>query len=272
MSQAAPRPVDPSRQPRLWLEQNCGTLRTVVRQVARARKLSDPDRDELFSMVCARLVQDDYRALRGFKGQSRITTYLNVLTRRVLLDWQISTWGKWRPSARARALGPAAVRLERRVVRDGEPLAAALDTLDRSAAGGTLAAPEVVALLSHPAWIRRAFVSLDHVEAATPASLDPLVLLIARSHHHARRQVYGCLYEAIRSLPADDRRLVRMRHIEGRRVNDIAARFGMEPKRLYRRLARVHGRLRVIIESMGVTANQAMECVAHDGPEVPLAS
>lgn len=272
MSQASPRPVNPSRHPRRWLELNSGTLRTVVRQVARARKLSDHDRDELFSMVCARLVQDDYRALRRFKGQSRITTYLNVLTRRVLLDWQISAWGKWRPSARARALGPAAVKLERRVVRDGEPLAAALATLDRSAGGGTLAAPEALALLSQPAWVRRAFVPLDHVEMRAPASIDPLVVLIERSSHHARRQVYGCLHEAIRSLPPDDRRLVHMRHIEGRRVNDIAAGFGMEPKRLYRRLARVHGQLRVIIESMGVTAHQALECVAHDGPEVPLAS
>lgn len=272
MSQAAPRPVDPSLNPRLWLERNSATLRTVVRQVARARKLSDLDRDELFSMVCARLVQDDYRALRRFKGQSRITTYLNVLTRRVLLDWQIATWGKWRPSARARALGPAAVQLERRVVRDGEPLTAALDALERSAPDRALSPLEARMLLSRPSWSRRAFVSLDHVEVTATENHDPLVVLMERSRQRGRRQVVGCLKAALRSLPADDRRLVHMRHVEGRRVNDIAAGFGMEPKRLYRRLARVHGQLRTLIESMGVTANQALESVAREGPEVPLAS
>lgn len=272
MSKASPRPVDPSLTPRLWLEQNSTTLRTVVRQVARARKLSDVDREELFSMVCARLVQDDYRALRRFKGQSRITTYLNVLTRRVLLDWQISTWGKWRPSARARALGPAAVQLEKRVVRDGEPLAAALDALDRSNAARKLSLLEARSLLSQPTWSRRAFVPLDHIEVTATAGHDPLTMLLERSRHRSRRQVVGCLKAALRSLPDDDRRLVHMRHIEGRRVNDIAAGFGVEPKRLYRRLARVHGRLRTLIESMGVTPHLALDCMTREGPEVPLAS
>ncbi len=273
MSKAPPRPVDPSLTPRAWLEDNTPLLRTVVRQVARARKLSDADREELFSMVCARLVQDDYRALRRFKGRSRITTYLNVLTRRVLLDWQISTWGKWRPSARARALGPTAVQLERRVVRDGQPLVAALDAVERSpSANRPLSVVEARALLSTPTWARRAFVSLDHVEVTAPECHDPLVVLIERSRHRTRSHVVGCLKAALSRLPADDRRLVHLRHIEGRRVNEIAAGFGMEPKRLYRRLARVHGHLRTLIESMGVTASQAIECVEHEGPEVPLAS
>ena len=67
--------------------------------------------------------------LRRFEGRSSLTTYITVVVQRLFLDRRNRLWGKWRPSAEARRLGPTAVLLERLVSRDGWSAEQALETL-----------------------------------------------------------------------------------------------------------------------------------------------
>ncbi len=57
--------------------------------------------------------------LGKWQGRSSIKTYLTTVINRIYLDFQVQRFGKWRPSAEARRLGPVALRLEQLMFRDG---------------------------------------------------------------------------------------------------------------------------------------------------------
>jgi RNA polymerase sigma factor (sigma-70 family) len=267
---ASPRSPDPSTEPRLWLEQHLSLVQHVVHQVARRRKLPHADVDELVSLVCERLVRDDYRALRAFRGQSRIGTYLTVLACRVLLDWQVALWGKWRPSARARRLGPAAIALERLVVRNGEPLASALAAVTAAGTGAALSEESAWGLVSRPGCNRRTFVAMDGLDLPAPTREDPCWLMLEGQRAQSKHRVMRRLAEAVDRLPAADRRLVQMRHREGLHVSQMADRLGTDRKQLYRRFERIHRTLRAWLETRGVSRVDATEALADAPPSEPL--
>ena len=91
----------------------------IIAFVARRRRLDAGEVDEFASVVRLKLIENDYEVLRRFEGRSSLKTYLTVVIQRFYLDYRVSTWGKWRPSAGARRLGPTAVLLERLTARDG---------------------------------------------------------------------------------------------------------------------------------------------------------
>src|SRR5262245_9404414 len=106
------RPVAPPTPAQLAL------LAQVVRNVAKVGRLSRDDAEDFAQSVQLKFLERDYDVLRRFEGRSSLKTYLTVVVRRLLLDWQDHAYGKWRPTATALRLGPHAVQLERLVNRD----------------------------------------------------------------------------------------------------------------------------------------------------------
>src|SRR5215472_1056914 len=98
---------------------NLPTIEALVQMVARQQRMSWAEAEEFASIVRLRLIENDYAILRKFRGGSTLRTYLTVVIARQALDYRDACWGRWRPSRTARRLGPAAVALERLVVRDG---------------------------------------------------------------------------------------------------------------------------------------------------------
>src|SRR3954467_14400544 len=84
-------------------------IESVIRFVCRRRGLRADDAEEFAAALRPRLVQSDYEILRKYEGRASIQTYLTVVIQRLALDYQAARWGRWRPSAMARAAGPAAV-------------------------------------------------------------------------------------------------------------------------------------------------------------------
>src|SRR5258708_6035165 len=83
------------------------------------RRLRREDAEDLASHVRLRLIENDHAILRRFGGRSSWRTYLTVVIRRLVVDYRTHSWGKYRPSAQARRLGPAGMKLERLIQRDG---------------------------------------------------------------------------------------------------------------------------------------------------------
>src|SRR5690242_17941070 len=86
-------------------------LPQIERIVASIGKRSGLDADALedFSAdVKLRLVDDDYVVIRAFKNRSSFESYIATVVKRLLLDHRNREWGKWRPSAVAKRLGPLA--------------------------------------------------------------------------------------------------------------------------------------------------------------------
>ena len=97
-------------------------IHRVAAAVAGRNGLRGDEVPELASWIVSRLVEDDYAALRKFRGESSLATYLTVVVTMLARDYRIQRWGRWRPSAAARRSGDIAVRLETLVYGRGYTL------------------------------------------------------------------------------------------------------------------------------------------------------
>jgi len=177
------------------------------------------------------------------------------------LDSQITVWGKWRPSAKARRLGPWAVTLERMVVRDQHPLEAALVLAGRPGGADELVAA-AADVCRNRRWSRRTFVPLDDEEMQLSHQQDPLWRLVERDRDRHQRRLRHHLHAALGRLAVADRELLVLRHGHGLRVSEIARRLGAEQVHLYRRFTRIHRRLRTLLGELGVSQHDAVEALA----------
>src|SRR6478672_4714082 len=115
ISMDAPPPLDTRPPEKIFLE-SLPVIREIIAHSARG--LSRQDGEDFSQTVMVRLIEEDYRILREFKGRSSLRTYLAIAIKRMLLDYQNHLWGKWHPSAEAKRLGPTAIWLERLLYRD----------------------------------------------------------------------------------------------------------------------------------------------------------
>lgn len=79
-----------ARAPRAWedfVDRYMGLVVHVINHSAQCRsiRLSPQDREDLCAEVFLALVRDDFAALRHFRGQSSLATYLTVIARRVVV-------------------------------------------------------------------------------------------------------------------------------------------------------------------------------------------
>ena len=256
-------------QGRRVFDQQFGCIETLVRRVARRRRLGYEEEQELYSRVMLHVVEDDYAVLRSFQGRSSWKTYLMVMIQRVLLDWRVQEWGRYRPSAKVRRLGSTAVLLDERINRDGfSPAEAVGDVLGRGVAEH---AAEVEALADAiPRRCRRRLVEGEETLAllAGGERADSRVEDAWREQAHAK--VRGGLAMALARLTDEERGLLRLRFVLGMTVQAIGRKTDAEARLLYRRYATIIRRLRRDLVAMGLTWREVRSMVA--GAEWGLAA
>jgi RNA polymerase sigma factor (sigma-70 family) len=231
---------------------NLPAIESLVQMVARQQRMTWAEAEEFASIVRLRLIENDYAILRKFRGGSSLRTYLTVVIARQALDYRDACWGRWRPSRAARRMGSAAVTLEKLIVRDGLTPEEAWRTLPDAPA----AAPAAELLRTFAAGLqprlRRHYVSIDDLEDSPAAATDPEVDNLMRDH-----RVTAALAGALRTLPPDDSRLLRLRFSEGLSISSIARSEGIDQASLYRRVAALLRRLRRDLEARGIEAPAA---------------
>ena len=225
------------------LTTHLATIDRAIAVVARRRRLSPEEAQELGSDVYLKLLQDDAAALRSFRGDSRLLTFLVIVVERVLLDARIARDGKWRPSASARRLGAVAVALERLVFHDGLRLQEAAAIL-RTSPGIVHTDDELHFLLSLlPVRLRRRMVGEGELERLTAAD-TPADTALAREAAHLRD---AAVRRALAGLTPEDRRLVTLRFEAGLPLSRIARHCGIDERVIYRRFHRVLCGLRTVL-------------------------
>jgi RNA polymerase sigma factor (sigma-70 family) len=230
---------------------NLPAIEGLVQMVARQQRMTWAEAEEFASIVRLRLIENDYAILRKFRGGSSLRTYLTVVIARQALDYRDACWGRWRPSRAARRLGPAAVTLERLIVRDGLTAEEAWRTLPDAPAVADAERLRTFAAGLQPR-VRRHYVSIDDLEESHAGATDPVVHDLMRDH-----RVTAALAGALRTLPPDDSRLLRLRFSEGLSISSIARREGIDQASLYRRVATLLRRLRRDLEARGIEAPAA---------------
>jgi RNA polymerase sigma factor (sigma-70 family) len=253
---AAPPPLPPSGEtPAAYFSARLPDIERAIAFVVRRRRLGPDMAADFASIVHLRLLEHDCAVLRKFEGRSRLQTFLVVVVQRLFLDYRVGMWGKWRPSAEARDLGPLGVKLDRLRSRERltfEEASACLRVGERHGADER----ELWSMWARlPARAPRRFVA-EAAAAMVPADAISPDLALMRRHAGATRVA---LRRAMDRLDADDRRLLALRFAGDRRVADIARVTTADPKGLYRRFDRLLQRLRVDLQAQGISAADVRE-------------
>lgn len=233
-------------------------LDAVVRLVAHRYRLSADEREELGAQVRLRMIEQDYLVLRRFEGRSSIRTYLTTVVTRLFLDERVKAWGKWRPSAVARRLGPQAVQLERLLTRDGLSIDEAVRVL--STGRDDVSVHELRTLAEQlPPRMSRREVTDDALEDMPTEEPDAERLAQRQDVQTTRRRLRDALSGAVTSLSPRERLLLRLRFEEGVTVAQLSRQLDEPQKPLYRTLERLLRTLRAHIVASGVSEADVSE-------------
>lgn len=194
------------------------------------------DAEDFASLAKMKLIEGDYEAFRKFRGEAELTTYLTIVIVRLFHEYGRERWGRWRCSAAAERNGQLAKDLETLVYRDGFRLEEAGEKL-RTAGRTTASDAELARLLAQlrtrsPLRPEQAGSELlDRVPA--DGSADGGV--IAGEIEARRSVVLAALDGALDRLEPEERIIVRMHFVDGRKVADVARALRLDQKALYRR-------------------------------------
>jgi RNA polymerase sigma factor (sigma-70 family) len=224
---------------------------SVIAFVIARHRLPKEEAEDFAATVRLRLLERDCAILRKFEGRSSLRTFLTVVIVRLYKDYRTAQWGRWRPSAQARRLGPQAMQLERLMSRDGLTFEEAAETL--RAGFGVSATIEVMGEWRARLPVRRQrrpvhFDNLDELVVAPPSPL-PVPVLQAQAE-----RALGALRRAVHRSSPEERRMLTLIFANQLTVANTARRCLLDPKRCYRRLARLLNRLRDDVQNAGITA------------------
>lgn len=232
------------------LVQNLPLVERAVAAVCRRRGIFDQDAEDIGQEVLVKLAADDCAALAGFRGESSLSTFVNVVTARICFDEIRRRRGRWRPSLVAERLGYAATRLEILIYRDALGYEEAVAKL---LAEGVVRSPDELDEVFPQLPRRPVRTFVDPEDAPEPTSDEDPEGLAEQSERALHQQhLETALQEALQALTPEDRLILRRLFFEGRTVAQVARELGLEQRPLYRRRDRLLVDLRKALEARGL--------------------
>jgi RNA polymerase sigma factor for flagellar operon FliA len=245
-----------------WIHRS--TIEQAIRLVCRRHRLPLQDAEDFASDARIHFMENDFAALRGFRGDSSLSTYILTVVTHFGQDWRNARWGKWRPSAEARRQGALATHLERLMHRDGLPFEEACETLILSGLATSRRDVDSIAA-TLPVRIRRRFVPDAHLEDHPAAGPAPDAVTDNRAATASARPVVRLLAHVIASMPPGDVVILQLRFGSGLRVVEIAQALRLEQKPLYSRIGRLLSQLRSELEHRGLAADLVRDLLVRQG-------
>jgi RNA polymerase sigma factor (sigma-70 family) len=236
-----------------------GLIERVILWVCARRSLRGADAEDFASTVKLRLIENDYEILARFEGRSSLKTYVTAVINRLYMDYQNQRFGKWRPSAQARRLGPSALRLECLLYRDGLTFEEASGVMQTHF--GAAESRDALYDLSRELPVRSTRAAKAHHRE--PPDVSGGVSAIEQAERRAlAEKTFAALRRALHRLSARDRIVLRLHVESGLSVADVARALGEEQKGLYRRRDALYKRLRLDLEAEGVHGRDARELLS----------
>lgn len=231
---------------------NLPLVERVIAFVCRRHRLRPEEAEEFASTVRLKMVADDYAVLRKFEGKSQLATYLTTVVQRLFLDYRNHLWGKWRPSAEAKRIGPVAVELERLTTRDGLGFEEACTTL-RGNHGVEMSEKELADIVARlPPRQPRHLEGEEALEGYPAPDSRPDHHLLDGEREQIRRRVEAALGRSLTNLPPEDRLILRLRMEDDFTVAEISRALHLDQKPLYRRMEAIFRCLRRALEEDGI--------------------
>jgi RNA polymerase sigma factor for flagellar operon FliA len=219
-------------------------INEAISIICRKHAMQDDEEKDFAQQVHLQLIENDYRILRSYKGNSSLKTYLHTVISRIFID-QVRV--KWHPSAEAKRMGEPVVALEKLIYRDQYTLHEACQILaaipstaiDENAAHDMLGrlhfkTPRLNILDDSEELLRR---------IPDPAP-DPETRLAQKQLHRKKRKVIALIGNIILLLSGEEKLLIKLLFIDGHRISEIARLLRKDDRQLYKRTQSILRKLR----------------------------
>jgi len=249
--------------PQELYESNLALIDRAIAFVCRRNLLCGPEAEDFGQSVHVKLLENDYKVLRKYKGEASLKTYLVTVIQRHLLDWRNHQWGKQRPSAEAQRLGKVALKLEELIRRDGLSVAEACETLLTNH-HLKLSREELERMAAAlPRWLPRWTVGEDEIKNRPAETERPEERILKEELRSEAQRLLAALEKVLGKLPADDRLVIEMCVLGNKKIAEAARFLGLQEKPLYRRREQILARLRGGLEAEGFSWDQVAELLGH---------
>jgi len=224
----------------------------ILARLSRRKCVSADESEDFRSWARVRLIEQEATLLAKFRGKSSLDTYLVTVVHNLLLDYRISKWGKYRPSAAAKRLGSVAMRLEMLLVREGLSFDEAAEVLRRNE--GVSATVEELSAIAQklPTRLPRRFEGEETLARVRGSERAEDRALRGEAATAASR-VEEALDAALLTLSAEDRLILKLHVQDGFSVADVSRTLHLVQKPLYRRLGQLTDKLRRELEARGIS-------------------
>jgi RNA polymerase sigma factor for flagellar operon FliA len=218
----------------IFLE-NRSAIGKIAEFISRKHGLTGADAEDFASVVNLRLIENDYAVLRKFRGESSLNTFLAVVIAGIFRDFQVSRFGKWRPSAVAQSLGPFAIRLETLIFRDHYSTTEAVERV-RKMPHCNLSEKELRKLAGMLPVKTRVRVGRMDMESSISDADDVAAAEDDYATNVDRDRIEAALNDVLTTLDPEDLAIVKMKFWSGISVADVSRMLCTPQKQLYRRL------------------------------------
>ncbi len=238
---------------RQLLEDNMAAVGDAVRFVASRNRLSADMTEELNSRALLHLINHDYAVLRQWRRECSLQTYLTTVIAHVFLDLRNKEWGKAKPPAIARRLGPVALALWRLTHRARLSFDEAVKALqaDRTVAATRDELWDIYAKLPVPS--SRYFVGVSELAEMEQPGADAEVLVEQIERRRLAAKVERGLASSLEGLGDEDRLILKLFFFDNLFLAEIARSLRIDQPRLYPRFQGLMARLRKSLEGQGLS-------------------
>ncbi len=237
---------------------NLPLIEKVAAQSCRRYYLPKEEAEDFLSEVRLKIMADDYAVLRQFQGKSTLKSYLVIVIKRHMADFQNHRRGKWRPSEMAKRIGPVAIRLEE-LLRDGYTFdeAAGILQTNHKVEMSWQALYDIAARL--PPRAPRRMEGEEALEPVPAPDSRADARVVEQEKRATRARAFEALQTALASVPAEDQVILRMQQWDKFSVAQISKVLGLEQKPLYRRIEKTLEHLRKEMERHGIRKEDIQE-------------
>ena len=250
--------MDPRERYNLELE----LIRQIIGITARRHRLAKTDEDDFASYAHMKILDNDFRIIRGFQGKSKFRTFMTVVIGRLFQDYRNHRWGKWRLSAEATRLGETAQLLETLMVRDQHTFEQAFEIMTTNH-GMDVTREQLAALAVRlPMRLPRILISEDSAGPLESASHSDESLAL-EAWAALQEKVQTALTKVMEELETEDKAILGLLFHQGVKIVRIAQMLRLDQRKLYRRIEKILAKLRGNLEEMGIGAEQVTEVIGR---------
>ncbi|UCH95954.1 MAG: sigma-70 family RNA polymerase sigma factor, partial [Candidatus Aminicenantes bacterium] len=259
------------------IERQC--FNAVKRQLKSHGPLNNPvnienEALELSNQVLDILQHDDYRVLRQFKGDAKLSTYITTIIARQSVDMIRKKLGRSREKERAQQFGKTGMLIYEKVILQGWSIPEIYPELKSTE--GISESPEELETLAekirgkkgslspllenNPVVKNGAAVDEEGDYIIPDTKNDPQELLIEQQR---KQKLDELIKDIIAQLNGEERIILRMRfpaneEKKPEKVERISKVLGISEKAVYKRITRLLKKCRTRLEQQGVTINDLL--------------